>query len=201
MSDEETVRRALTSVAASIEGTGAKWLVGGSAGLMLRGLRLSQPPRDLDLYADLGEARFIHERLERYALDQPHESVTGMYRSVLSHYEIEGVAVELVGGFEVHAGGGSYVVKINELLYRHRHVVACGGYPVGIVPLAHELWFNVLRVREDRTSLIMEAIRRNPAPHMAGLRAVEHGGSFKDSIVADVHQQLNLPEWGTFDER
>ncbi|MFC4103737.1 nucleotidyltransferase family protein [Paenibacillus xanthanilyticus] len=201
MGDEETVRRALTKIAASIEESGAKWLVGGSAGLQLRGLPLSQPPRDLDLYADLEEARIIHDRLIRYAIDQPYESVTGMYRSMLSHYEIEGVAVELVGGFEVHAGGGSYEVKINNLLYHHREDVACGGYSVGIVPLAHELWFNVLRAREDRTSLIMDAIRRNPGPHLAGLRAVERSGRFKGSMVADVHKQLNLPEWGTFDER
>ncbi|MFB9329567.1 hypothetical protein ACFFSY_26825 [Paenibacillus aurantiacus] len=200
MGDKETVRRALANIAASIDGSGAKWLLGGSAGLLLRGLRLSQPPRDLDLYADLEEARLIHRMLSRYAIDEPHESVTAMYRSLLSHYEVDGVAVELVGGFEVHAGFGSYEVKVNELLYRHREVVACGRYEVGIVPLAHELWFNVLRAREDRTLLIMDAIRRNPAPHLAGLRAVEHSGSFENNIVADVHKRLDLTDRGKVDE-
>lgn len=196
MGEEETVRRALTAIAASAEGTDAKWLVGGSAGLLLRGLPLSQPPRDLDIYADVPEARIMHEKLARYATDEPHESVTGMYRSVLSHYEIEGMAVELVGGFEVHAGGGSYEVKINELLYRYREEVACGDYSVGIVPLAHELWFNVLRAREDRTALIMEAIRQDPEPHLAGLRAVEQASRFKSNAVAAVRMQLDLADWG-----
>ncbi len=134
------------------------WVVGGSAGLALRGLALQQPPRDLDIYADEADAQAIHRLLEPYAVDCQQESRTERYRSILSHYEIEGVPVELVGGFEVRAHGSFYRIEVQELLIPFGLVTA--GSPIRIAPLAHELWFNVLRDREDRLQQIGGAMAR-----------------------------------------
>lgn len=139
------------------------WVVGGSAGLALRGLELERPPRDLDLYADEADARAIHRLLAPYAVDTQEESRTERYRSVLSHYEIEGVSVELVGGFEVRAHASCYRLEVREVLIPLALSVA--GSPVKIAPLAHELWFNVLRDREDRLRQIGEAMARAPKLH------------------------------------
>lgn len=45
------------------------WLLGGSCGLLLHGVQLSAPPRDIDLYADLEDAEVLHSALSCYSVD------------------------------------------------------------------------------------------------------------------------------------
>ncbi|MBB3109272.1 hypothetical protein FHS18_001324 [Paenibacillus phyllosphaerae] len=196
MEEKDTIRLALSRIAEAVDGTGATWLVGGSAGLMLRGLPLTVPPRDLDLYADLEDAAIIHERLKRYAVDDPHLSVSPIYRSVLSHYEIEGISVELVGGFEVTASHSHYRVEARRVLNPHRFEIAVGHHHVSIVPLAHELWFNVLRQREDRIESIAAAIRNDRTPHLEGLDAVEAHNAFPQGLLEAVHERIGIGPGG-----
>ncbi|MBD2845176.1 hypothetical protein IDH44_08230 [Paenibacillus sp. IB182496] len=130
------------------------WVVGGSAGLLLRGLELAVPPRDLDIYSDDKHAPELHEALRRFRQDEQIESRTAIYRSLLSHYSVEGVEVELVGGFEIRTAQCLYRAEVERRLWpggssRHGYV---------LVPLAHELIFNLLRQREDRASLILRAM-------------------------------------------
>jgi len=152
MDSESKIERALCGIADRLAGAGIAWVVGGSAGLMLRGLPLPAPPRDLDLYADPADAKAMHEALAIWAVDRPVRSVTERYESILSHYRVEDVNVELVGGFVVADRGCRYEVRVREVLLpetESRILEPCGA-GAAIVPLAHELWFNWLRGRRDR---------------------------------------------------
>ncbi|WP_112882618.1 hypothetical protein [Paenibacillus montanisoli] len=186
MDQTEPIFRALERIANAAGPTGARWLIGGSAGLLLRGLELGRPPRDLDLYADEADAAVLHKALLPYAVDEQHESVSPIYRSVLSHYLIEGIQVELVGGFIVSAGGDRYEVEVAEVLSPLQLPMTIGDCLVGIVPLAHELWFNVLREREDRTRLIASQIRKEPKLHMEAARII----ASRNSLTAKTKQYV-----------
>ncbi|WP_308639130.1 hypothetical protein [Paenibacillus silvisoli] len=184
--------RALERIAQAAGPTGASWLIGGSAGLLLRGLEIGRPPRDLDLYADEADAALLHQALLPYAVDEQHESVSPIYRSVLSHYLIEDIQVELVGGFVVSAGGDRYEVEVAEVLFPLQQPVPIGeSLVVGIVPLAHELWFNVLREREDRTRLIASQIRKEPDRHMEAARIIASRNSLTVKTKQYVQQLID----------
>ncbi|MBJ6363513.1 hypothetical protein ACFOQM_20015 [Paenibacillus sp. GCM10012307] len=151
----------------------SQWVVGGSAGLLLRGLVLDVSPRDLDLYADEADALLIHQALASYAIDRQEESTTERYRSILSHYEIGGLSVELVGGFEVRAGNSLYKLEVRELLLPlGLEVQVLEGEVCTVAPLAHELWFNLLRSREDRLRQISAAMAADPASHLPAFKRI-----------------------------
>ncbi|EXX91366.1 hypothetical protein BG52_10665, partial [Paenibacillus darwinianus] len=178
MTESDAIERALGEIARRLTDSGASWVVGGSAGLMLRGIALPRPPRDLDIYADVGDCGLIHERLAAYATDKPVRSVTAIYESLLSHYEIAGVAVELVGGFVVSANEGRYEVKVPDGLLKDAEWLKLGGTEaapvrVPLVPLAHELWFNRLRGRADRFELVAAVMAEQPDRHEPALRRLE----------------------------
>lgn len=186
------IERALSRIADRLAGTGIAWVVGGSAGLMLRGLPLPAPPRDLDLYADPADAEAMHEALGEWAVDRPVRSVTERYESILSHYRIEDINVELVGGFVVADRGCRYEVRVRDVLLpeTERRILDARGTGVAIVPLAHELWFNWLRGRQDRLELITDAIAANPDRHLRAFRALTAAGRFTPEAVADVESLL-----------
>ncbi|GGG57574.1 hypothetical protein [Paenibacillus radicis (ex Gao et al. 2016)] len=172
-------------------GSGIDWVVGGSTGLMLRGLPLTSEPRDLDLYIDDADFDRLYNLLRPYAVDSPVVSVTDIYRSTLCHFELEGVSVELVGGFVVSAHGCRYETKVSELLKPlAERVIVDGKYFVHTVPLAHELWFNVLRDRPDRYQLIMDAYIQDEARHEEALKQLESHNTFTPEMVKKVHQMI-----------
>jgi hypothetical protein len=192
MDNKSRIERALVRIAERTAGSGAAWVVGGSAGLMLRGIELPAPPRDLDLYADPADARAMHEALSPYAVDRPVRSVTERYESILSHYHIEDVHVELVGGFVVSDRGCRYEVRVREMLLPEAEFRALDGLGSGaaIVPLAHELWFNWLRGRRDRLELIAGAFAADPDRHLRAFRALTAAGRFTPEAVAEVESLL-----------
>ena len=195
MNSESRIERALCRIADRLAGTGIVWVVGGSAGLMLRGLKLPAPPRDLDLYADPADAEAMHEALAPYAVDRPVRSVTERYESILSHYKIEDVHVELVGGFVVSDRGCRYEVRVRDVLLpmTERRGLGTRGTGVSVVPLAHELWFNWLRGRRDRLELIAAAIAADPERHLRAFRALTAAGGFTPEAVAEVESLLSAP--------
>ncbi|GMX65222.1 hypothetical protein Elgi_44920 [Paenibacillus elgii] len=152
-------------------GSDSTWLVGGSTGLLLQGVQLAAQPRDLDLYADQRAAEDLHMALRRYATDEQTESETPIYRSMLSHYEMNGVKVELVGAFEVRAMDSEYRVEAEYLARTHALAVPYSeGKTVRLMPLAHELVFNVLRDRPDRYEAIARVCQaREPERHRLAL--------------------------------
>lgn len=168
---------ALALLARRLAGSGAAWVVGGSTGLALRGAELGREPRDLDIYADREDVGTLHERLAGDALDVPAESRTDRYLSVLSHYSLAGTTVELVGGFQIRTGGSRYETEVRRLLYPLGEDREIAGMAIRLVPLGHELIFNVLRERWDRCEMIGRLVRESPDAHLPRLDRLLDSGS------------------------
>lgn len=186
-----SLQDALDTVSRHLAPTGVRWLVGGSSGLILQRVALSGGPRDLDLYVDEDDVAAAYEALRAYAVDAPCYSETAMYASVLSHYEMAGTTVELVGAFRVAAGGSLYRVEAGYLWSRWAQELAqpepAGGVgTVKLMPLAHELLFNLLRGRPDRYEPIAEAMRREPERHMAALADLLARGRWSAALLAQL---------------
>lgn len=198
MEKANPVYHALSTLSSLLHDVTAKWIVGGSAGLLLRGLPLSAMPRDIDIYCDDSDLLSIYEALRHYAVDQPHYSETNMYRSTLAHFEIQGMPIELVGGFQVHASKSSYEVRVSDLLvpYGEKVKLPGGRSELLVVPLAHELWFNQLRGREDRVEIIAEAFVQMRSQHTPALQAIEESNLFQADIVDHVHHIISLEKAG-----
>ncbi|AWB45024.1 hypothetical protein DCC85_12865 [Paenibacillus sp. CAA11] len=141
----------------------ASWLLGGSSSLWLQGVQLSSEPRDIDIYCDLSDANLLHNKLAKYSIDKPVMDTSGLYRSLLSHYVLMSKPIELVGGFEVSADGGMYQVQIEALLYPYAPEVVPN---LKLMPLPHELMFNILRERKDRYLPIAEHMSRQLDVHL-----------------------------------
>ncbi|UUZ79464.1 hypothetical protein LJK88_30495 [Paenibacillus sp. P26] len=168
-------RDALAEIRARTSTLPAIWLVGGSTGLLLQGVRLSSPPRDLDIYADRPDAEALHQALKERSTDEQAESQTPIYQSVLSHYEIGGAKVELVGAFEVNALGRRYVVEAGFLENTYSPIWESeftGGQGIRLMPLAHEPLFNMLRGRDDRYEAIGQVCREHPERHLPVLETL-----------------------------
>lgn len=194
MDTNDPIYRALVIIAQAAEATDIIWLVGGSTGLLLRDLELNKRPNDLDLYADEEDALRLHKLLLPYATDTQQESITGIYRSVLSHYSIEGVSVELVGGFEIKSGDNYYQVEVTDVLAPRKQSILMDGYEIGIIPLAHEMWFNILRKREDRIHLIAEELSKQPEINLEDFLCIEARNELNVDLIGKVHDLLGHEE-------
>lgn len=159
------LRKPLTTAARTLNRAERPWLVGGSCGLMLQGVRLDRAPRDIDIYADGEDIWDLHQQLQPWADGEPSLDKEGIYESMMGFYEIEGYSVELVGGFIVSSGQSVYRVEVEELLFPAAPMVEYASTAFRLMPLSHELVFNVLRQRPDRYEAIAEAIRERPELH------------------------------------
>lgn len=159
--------QALTTMSDCLADKSVIWLVGGSCGALLQGAELQAIPRDLDVYVDVEQARAAHEALAAYATDEQTYSETERYGSMLSHYRIEGIDVELVGSLRVRLPGADYTVRVRELLASYARSGTIGGRTIRFMPLSHELVFNVLREREDRYLPLAQTMRREAEEHIA----------------------------------
>lgn len=183
-----------------------KWVLGGSAGLLLRDLRLASPPRDIDLYCDEEDQPGIHNALNEYATDEPVFSETSIYGSILSHYQIGEYRVELVGGFQVRSLGSCYSVDVKSVLHPYGDRIKLVGSEISVetvhvAPLAHELVFNALRERDDRVRLIAEAMASNKAAHSAALAVIEARNEISPQVMGRLKTWLEEPEEGDRDGR
>lgn len=156
------------------------WLLGGSCGLLLHGVKLDKAPRDIDLYTDEIRIDTLHKQLssEFAILDEPILDETRTYRSTLSHYQLGTYTIELVGGFEVRARESYYRVHVEPVLYPAAPVYTLeSGGNIHLMPLAHELIFNLLRDRPDRYEPISERIREQSQDHATLIeQIVQHNG-------------------------
>lgn len=159
------------------------WLVGGSCGLLLQGVTIAQPPRDLDIYVDTDAAAAVYEGLQSYATDQPLPSQTGIYFSILSHYQITNVSIEVVAGFEVITQRSHYKVEVKDFLAEFGVSYELSGKSFGLMPLAHELVFNILRQRSDRYRAIAEKMRLNPDEHLTTINKIMERNTFSADFV------------------
>lgn len=168
------------------------WLIGGSCGLLLQGVHLEQAPRDLDLYIDEEAVGDFHRALSDFAVDEPAFSVTDKYSSTLSHYNMGGIPVELVAGFEVKVTQAAYRVDVAGCLSRFSSVHVVGEAIVRCMPLSHELLFNLLRERPDRYESIASSMRRDKDAHLPALRALAAANHIGDLWLRRMCELLHL---------
>lgn len=183
---------AISRLAQLLSGSGVHWMLGGSSGLWLQGVKLASAPRDIDLYADLEAAAIIHEHLKELAIDEPIEDRSGIYVSRLSHYNVENASAELVGGFEVHSEGISYHVEVSGYLWEAGPEIISG---LHLMPLAHELVFNLLRNRQDRVEAIKAEISRQAGPHRKVLDTMVQREGWTPEQTATLDRKLGGPGW------
>ncbi|MFD0670433.1 nucleotidyltransferase domain-containing protein [Cohnella sp. GCM10027633] len=174
---------ALVRLAELLDGCGVPWVVGGSTGLALRGANLDREPRDLDVYADREAIPALHAKLSTHAIDGPADNETDIYRSVLSHYEVSGTVVELVGDFRISSSGSTYRTEVELALYPHADDSAVRGASAKLIPLGHELIFNILRDRMDRARVIGNLIAADASRHMPVLLLLIERNRLSDDVA------------------
>lgn len=174
-----------------LSGLEGKWLIGGSCNLMMQHVQLQAEPRDLDVYADQQHIPLIDQLLREYASDRPEYSETPIYRSILSHYKIAGVEIELVGDFTVVSAGSHYHVALQEQIAQYGVNYTIDHDSYRLMPLAHELIFNLLRHREDRYHPIADVMTRQIDAHIPALQAIIAGNTFDDTHIHQLNKLLN----------
>ncbi len=180
-----------------LEPTQAQWLLGGSMGLMLRGLPCIQQPRDIDIYIDHKDSARVHEALHAFASHPPRFSETDMYESTLCHYYVLGVQVEVVCDFRVQTLSCLYQVEVAVLAtYFQEFAKLDESVNIPVIPLAHELLFNLLRQRSDRYVLIASWIELNPKLHVPALTYLLHIHTWSDEILQKVNEYVNIAHRG-----
>lgn len=183
---------AMETVAKRTYSISAPWLIGGSCGLSLQDVPVQSVPRDLDIYIDASGACEFHKALLDYAVDDQQYSETDRYRSTLSHYAIHGMTVELVAGFEVRAPGATYRIDIEHTMRPLAVKTVIMGADVGLMPLSHELLFNLLRDRPDRYEAIADTMRADLPTHLPALQAIMSDNQWNDVWLNRIYEQLCL---------
>jgi hypothetical protein len=186
----ESIRSSLHVLWDALRPVSTPWMVGGSCGLLLQGVSLDAAPRDLDVYVDRDDAEAMDRCLADYRVDGPEWSETGMYRSLLSHYEIMGNMVELVGSLSVDTEGSSYDVRVGGPLSVHGPQLNDQGRLIPLMPLAHELVFNVLRKRPDRYETIARTMRAEPLRHESQLERLIAANALSEETVQRIRSLL-----------
>ncbi|WP_410514795.1 hypothetical protein PaeBR_10665 [Paenibacillus sp. BR2-3] len=166
------------------------WLLGGSCGLLLHGVPLEVSPRDIDLYADLGEADVLHSALSKWALNHPEEDWSRGCFSLRSQYRLEEYSAELVCGFKVCFGLSQYTVETSLLLQDAPRTYFEGIGHLRLMPLAHEFVFNVMRGRRDRYEGIAAVMRKNLANHLPLLQTLIDHNLLEQSHVLLIEELL-----------
>jgi hypothetical protein len=184
---------ALTELAIRLREAEVAWMLGGSCSLMFQGVGITEAPRDIDVYADLYDASQIHELLRDIAVDEPHYDRTERYVSVLSHYALDSISIELVGGFEVRSEGGLYRTEIAEVLASYAVQAEVQEQSLRLMPLAHEFVFNVLRGRPDRYVNIAAVMRKEPQKHMPLLALILQRNQWSREQVVRMAELLDQP--------
>ncbi|WP_036745646.1 nucleotidyltransferase domain-containing protein [Paenibacillus sp. UNC451MF] len=185
---------ALRTLQAQLHDVEQPWLVGGSCGLLMQGVSIAEAPKDLDIYADPEGARIIHARLSEYSIDEQVEDRSSIYYSLLSHYNLDGIQVELVGGFQVTMRNSVYIVNAALLNDRFamKYSLNSGGQlaPIKLMPLEHELIFNLLRNRPDRYEAIAKVISiRNIGTNQA-LEELIQQNSIDEAVIVQLRKLL-----------
>lgn len=189
-----TLEQALSDAADRLSKLPKCWLLGGSCGLLLQQVALSAEPRDIDIYTDECHVAKVHSQLEPYCTSRPEQSKTPIYQSVLSRYIIRGKQAELVGGFRIETVGSIYRVEVDTTLSRYAVTVSIGNGTIRLMPLAHELVFNVLRNRPDRYVPIAQRMISGDEVHLEALRLIVARNEFRADVLDRIHQLINVSQ-------
>jgi hypothetical protein len=166
--------------------------VGGSCGLALQGVEIDKIPRDIDMYYDRPAGYQLHTLLSPYVKTAPHESETDRYRSILSHYDMDGLTIELVGAFRVREQGSEYNVEIKSWISRYCPIVKIEGVGIYVMPLVHEFVFNLLRDRSDRLEAIVRVMRHELPVHLPILQDFLTTHKFSENHVQSMEEWLDI---------
>lgn len=172
-----------------------RWMLGGSCSLLIQGVSLSKPPQDIDIYADRESALILHQEWKEAAVDLPEWNETSIYRSLLSHYQCSNCEIELVGQFQIRTSWCSYDTLIEDVIWQHRVEVEVNNRNLSIMPLSHELIFNLLRDRPDRVEAIAEVIRRKPDDHTEAMKQLLKQCNPAHAMAVKVCEWI--PEWAS----
>jgi hypothetical protein len=184
------ILQALAQIRSLLHTKQVDWLVGGSCGLLLQEVDITQPPRDLDIYVDAVGASIIYDAMQPFAVDQLVRSHTTIYSSVLSHFHINHIQVEVVGGFEIQALQSDYRVEVSQLLLKYSTTYRVGECEIGLMPLAHELIFNILRQRPDRYLAIAAKMLSDSASYLTPLNKIIERNSFDPAFFKKLNELL-----------
>ncbi|WP_410768347.1 hypothetical protein [Fontibacillus sp. BL9] len=194
---------ALHKLSESCKDAEGLWLLGGSCGLWLQGVPLDKAPRDIDVYTDMQHGDQLHGLLELSALDEPRLDQSGFYTSRLSHYKLDDLTLELVGGFQIKTPGALYRTEVADVLAPAARRVSLGESNISVMPLAHEFVFNVLRARPDRYHAIASVIRSHPEQHMETLIRLLERNLWTSEYIIRMAELLDQPllsaRWGELD--
>ncbi|WP_144027082.1 hypothetical protein [Paenibacillus sp. FSL R7-0273] len=170
------------------------WLLGGSCALLLHNVPLDKPPSDIDLYADLEDAGLLHQALSCYSADEgPEEDYSGNCYSRRSRYVVDGMKVELVCGFRMGIPPFGYAADIHMLL-NHAPVSRIDSLClIRLMPLAHELLFNMLRGRMERCRAIAGRMHSSLQLHVPLLNELADRNELAPSCRAELYGLLRQP--------
>jgi hypothetical protein len=185
---------ALARLADGWSAVAVPWLLGGSCSLLVQEVELDRLPRDIDIYADIHAAKQLHAHPPGVMTDRQQVDRSGSYVSLLSHYELEGFAVELVGGFEVLCDGALYRLEVERLLWSAGVRLDLGGSSLRLMPLSHELLFNLLRNRPDRYEAIAAVMKRDPQRHIPVLNQLLISNIWTEEQLDKLEELLPWPE-------
>ncbi|KGE17832.1 hypothetical protein PWYN_25080 [Paenibacillus wynnii] len=188
----ETLKSVCNLLSMDRMGNSSLWLLGGSCGLLLHNVPLARPPRDIDLYADLGETDSLHNALSHWSLDHPEENYSKDCFSVMSHYRFGTYPIELVCGFKICSGYSQYIVETSLLLKDAPLTYFEGIGYLRLMPLAHEFVFNILRGRSDRYESIAAVMRMDLASHLPLLQSLSQRNTLEESHLRLLEQHLSV---------
>lgn len=133
------------------------WSVLGSTATYLSGVPIE--PNDIDIMTTARGARLIDALLEPF-VDRPVSySATDRYSSHFGTYEVDGVCVEVMGDFGIHAPDVSIQTSEGSLLWRRLNQITVLDQRVYTVPVAWQVVATFVEERLDRTRLLIRWLR------------------------------------------
>jgi hypothetical protein len=184
------LQQALKMAGHCLNTTSRKWLLGGSCSLILQGVELLCPPRDIDLYADADSVIPLHKAIAQWSVDEQTLNKGGLYSSILSHYELNEAQIELVGAFSIGSNTFEYRVQVEDSLQLDASEIEVDGVLMSLTPLSHELIFNVLRERPDRYEAISNTMKVNQASHMPLMEKLIRNNKLEDNHIQKIAELL-----------
>ena len=129
-----------------------EWVVTGSLGMALQGMRVEV--HDIDLQTDEIGAYEIERRLADYIVQPVRYVASERVRSHFGRLEIEGVRVEIMGALQKWLGGQGWEKPVD--VTKYRRFVEVDGMRVPVLELEYEQWAYQKLGRLDKA----RAIRR-----------------------------------------
>lgn len=150
----------LVHMAEELNRTDIPWLVGGSTACLLQNVPLTRKPNDLDIYTDRRFIDSLKQALAGWNIVAVHNMETERYSSYLSRCRVDTLDVEFSADLTVRTEHGQYDVEVGDLLAKHKIMTIMNDVSLPLIPLEHEMVFNLLRERSDRFRPISDTLKK-----------------------------------------